>query len=127
MESYTGRDDAFFYSLVYDPHNKSLVADRGEIRIGSSYQVGQYITGNVSPFLPRNIQCVPNTHSYRWHISNGTKLFFLEGYILFDCHSFYTTFYIKYKKLCNNQEFMIKVSKHRCPDSSSSSHYFSLL
>ena len=39
MESYTGRDDAFFYSLVYDPHNKSLVADRGEIRIGSSYQV----------------------------------------------------------------------------------------
>lgn len=39
MESYIGRDDAFFYSLVYDPHNKSLVADRGEIRIGSSYQV----------------------------------------------------------------------------------------
>ena len=36
--SYTGRSDAFFYSLVYDPHQKSLVADRGEIRIGSSYQ-----------------------------------------------------------------------------------------
>ena len=36
--SYTGRSDAFFYSLVFDPHQKSLVADRGEIRIGSSYQ-----------------------------------------------------------------------------------------
>ena len=44
MESYTGRDDAFFYSLVYDPHNKSLVADRGEIRIGSSYQVIYFIS-----------------------------------------------------------------------------------
>jgi hypothetical protein len=36
--SYTDRSDAFFYALVYDPHQKSLVADRGEIRIGSGYQ-----------------------------------------------------------------------------------------
>ena len=36
--SYTDRPDAFFYALVYDPHQKSLVADRGEIRIGSGYQ-----------------------------------------------------------------------------------------
>ena len=36
--SYTNRPDAFFYALVYDPHQKSLVADRGEIRIGSGYQ-----------------------------------------------------------------------------------------
>ena len=43
--SYTGRSDAFFYSLVYDPHQKSLVADRGEIRIGSSYQA------TVTPLL----------------------------------------------------------------------------
>lgn len=28
----------FFYALVYDPHAKTLVADRGEIRIGSTYQ-----------------------------------------------------------------------------------------
>ena len=38
-QSYLGRDDAFFYALVYDPHAKTLVADRGEIRIGTSYQV----------------------------------------------------------------------------------------
>ena len=37
--SYCGRDDAFFYALVYDPHQKTLVADRGEIRIGAGYQV----------------------------------------------------------------------------------------
>ena len=36
--SYTDRSDAFFYALVYDPQQKSLVADRGEIRIGSGYQ-----------------------------------------------------------------------------------------
>ena len=35
---YAGRDDAFFYALVYDPQQKTLVADRGEIRIGSAYQ-----------------------------------------------------------------------------------------
>ncbi len=38
VHSYTSCDDAFFYALVYDPHQKTLVADRGEIRIGSGYQ-----------------------------------------------------------------------------------------
>ena len=37
--SYCNRDDAFFYALVYDPAQKTLVADRGEIRIGTGYQV----------------------------------------------------------------------------------------
>merc|ERR1719278_1310710 len=36
--SYTNRDDAFFYALVFDPHQKTLLADRGNIRIGSEYQ-----------------------------------------------------------------------------------------
>ena len=30
--------DAFFYSLVYDPQQKTLLADKGEIRVGSKYQ-----------------------------------------------------------------------------------------
>jgi metastasis-associated protein MTA len=30
--------DAFFYSLVYDPTAKTLLADKGEIRIGEKYQ-----------------------------------------------------------------------------------------
>ena len=37
--SYCNRDDAFFYALVFDPAQKTLVADRGEIRIGTGYQV----------------------------------------------------------------------------------------
>eukprot|EP00096_Caligus_rogercresseyi_P001919 TRINITY_DN1340_c0_g1_i1.p1 TRINITY_DN1340_c0_g1~~TRINITY_DN1340_c0_g1_i1.p1 ORF type:complete len:757 (-),score=227.03 TRINITY_DN1340_c0_g1_i1:1076-3013(-) len=38
LESYGSREDAFFYALVYDPVHKTLLADRGEIRIGSAYQ-----------------------------------------------------------------------------------------
>lgn len=30
--------DTFFYSLVYDPQQKTLLADKGEIRVGSRYQ-----------------------------------------------------------------------------------------
>lgn len=36
--SYLNKDDAFFYSLVFDPSQKTLLADRGEIRVGSRYQ-----------------------------------------------------------------------------------------
>ena len=36
--SYLNRDDTFFYSLVYDPQQKTLLADRGEIRVGQRYQ-----------------------------------------------------------------------------------------
>ncbi|KAF3836750.1 hypothetical protein F7725_004214 [Dissostichus mawsoni] len=31
-------DDCFFYSLVFDPNQKTLLADQGEIRVGSKYQ-----------------------------------------------------------------------------------------
>ncbi|XP_067901247.1 metastasis-associated protein MTA3 isoform X3 [Heterodontus francisci] len=30
--------DGFFYSLVYDPSQKTLLADKGEIRVGTRYQ-----------------------------------------------------------------------------------------
>lgn len=30
--------DTFFYSLVYDPSLKTLLADKGEIRVGPRYQ-----------------------------------------------------------------------------------------
>nr|QVX32612.1 MTA1/2/3 [Platynereis dumerilii] len=36
--SYYNKEDAFFYSLVYDPQQKTLLADKGEIRVGSKYQ-----------------------------------------------------------------------------------------
>jgi len=36
----------FFYSLVYDPAQKTLIADKGEIRIGDKYQA------TVAPTIP---------------------------------------------------------------------------
>ena len=36
--SYIKAEDTFFYTLVYDRTNESLFEDRGEIKIGSSYQ-----------------------------------------------------------------------------------------
>lgn len=37
--------DSFFYCLVFDPTQKTLLADRGEIRVGSRYQT------EVTPLL----------------------------------------------------------------------------
>lgn len=37
--SYLGREDAFFYTMVYDPNTKTLTPpERGDIRVGSRYQ-----------------------------------------------------------------------------------------
>ncbi|XP_060042922.1 metastasis-associated protein MTA3 isoform X3 [Erinaceus europaeus] len=36
--SYLDKEDSFFYSLVYDPSVKTLLADKGEIRVGPRYQ-----------------------------------------------------------------------------------------
>ncbi|KAK2495682.1 hypothetical protein MC885_014536 [Smutsia gigantea] len=38
LRSYLEREDFFFYSLVYDPQQKTLLADKGEIRVGNRYQ-----------------------------------------------------------------------------------------
>lgn len=37
-DNYLNKDDVFFYSLVYDPQQKTLLADKGEIRIGDRFQ-----------------------------------------------------------------------------------------
>ncbi|XP_055640267.1 metastasis-associated protein MTA3 isoform X2 [Toxorhynchites rutilus septentrionalis] len=36
--SYLNKDDTFFYCLVFDPTQKTLLADKGEIRVGNRYQ-----------------------------------------------------------------------------------------
>ncbi|MGH0151909.1 UNVERIFIED_CONTAM: hypothetical protein FKN15_020716 [Acipenser sinensis] len=36
--SYLDTEDGFFYGLVYDPQQKTLLADKGEIRIGPRFQ-----------------------------------------------------------------------------------------
>nr|XP_039248085.1 metastasis-associated protein MTA3-like isoform X1 [Styela clava] len=38
LRHYICKEDTFFYSLVYDPAQKTLLADKGEIRVGSKYQ-----------------------------------------------------------------------------------------
>ncbi|XP_055903422.1 metastasis-associated protein MTA3 isoform X1 [Eupeodes corollae] len=38
LNSYLNKDDTFFYCLVFDPNQKTLLADKGEIRVGSRYQ-----------------------------------------------------------------------------------------
>ncbi|XP_058880708.1 metastasis-associated protein MTA3-like isoform X2 [Acipenser ruthenus] len=35
---YLDKEDSFFYSLVYDPTQKTLLADKGEIRVGPRFQ-----------------------------------------------------------------------------------------
>ncbi|KAK1889623.1 Metastasis-associated protein MTA2 [Dissostichus eleginoides] len=38
LAGYLDKEDCFFYSLVFDPNQKTLLADQGEIRVGSKYQ-----------------------------------------------------------------------------------------
>lgn len=38
IETLTYFQDSFFYCLVFDPTQKTLLADKGEIRVGSRYQ-----------------------------------------------------------------------------------------
>ena len=38
LRLYVKENDVFFYTLVYDPNQKTLLADKGEIRIGPKYQ-----------------------------------------------------------------------------------------
>lgn len=37
VASYTARDDAFLYTLVYDPHQKTLTADKSNIKISTEF------------------------------------------------------------------------------------------
>lgn len=36
---FVNKEDSFYYHLTYDPYQKSIVADKGEIRVGYRYQV----------------------------------------------------------------------------------------
>ena len=41
--------DTFFYSLVYDPQQKTLLADKGEIRVGTRYQADIPTSNIIKP------------------------------------------------------------------------------
>ncbi|XP_065223785.1 metastasis-associated protein MTA3 isoform X2 [Planococcus citri] len=46
--TYLNTDDMFFYCLVFDPMQKTLLADKGEIRVGSKYQA------DITPLLNKD-------------------------------------------------------------------------
>uniref|UniRef100_A0A5S6R580 Metastasis-associated protein MTA3 n=1 Tax=Trichuris muris TaxID=70415 RepID=A0A5S6R580_TRIMR len=53
-DDYLKKEDAFFYSLIYDPNQKTLVADKGEIRVGENYQaVPPEFVGETASCAPR--------------------------------------------------------------------------
>lgn len=38
IHTYLEKEDTFYYSMVYDPNQKTLLVDKGEIRTGPDYQ-----------------------------------------------------------------------------------------
>ncbi|XP_074105178.1 metastasis associated 1-like isoform X3 [Cotesia typhae] len=58
--SYLNKEDSFFYCLVFDPAQRTLLADKGEIRVGSRYQadsiVPTVLTSAEKEADPRRLQ-----------------------------------------------------------------------
>ncbi|XKL66527.1 hypothetical protein PGB90_009947 [Kerria lacca] len=52
--TYLNSEDMFFYCLVFDPMQKTLLADKGEIRVGSKYQADITPLLNTDESDPRN-------------------------------------------------------------------------
>ena len=52
LSEYLAGEDNFFYTMVYDPNQKTLMVDKGEIRIGSDYQA------DVPPLSTPSNTCV---------------------------------------------------------------------
>ena len=46
VRTYLVSEDTFFYSMVYDPNMKTLLVDKGEIRVGADFQA------EVPPYIP---------------------------------------------------------------------------
>lgn len=49
LASYINKEDHYFYTLVYDPQQKTISADRGEIRVGQRYQAEVQLNTNYTP------------------------------------------------------------------------------
>lgn len=47
--SYLNKEDSFFYCLVFDPTQRTLLADKGEIRVGSRYQADGIAPAPLTP------------------------------------------------------------------------------
>ena len=45
IHTYLDKEDTFFFTMVYDPNQKTLLVDKGEIRVGTDYQA------EISPYV----------------------------------------------------------------------------
>ena len=45
IQTYLDNEDCFFFTMVYDPNQKTLLVDKGEIRVGTDYQA------EIPPYL----------------------------------------------------------------------------
>ena len=62
---YLQKEDTFFYTMVYDPNQKTLLVDKGEIRVGPDYQaeIPPYISpGTCATYPVSSIPLVPRPH-----------------------------------------------------------------
>ncbi len=50
IHTYLDKEDTFFFTMVYDPNQKTLLVDKGEIRVGTDYQA------EISPFLDPGVK-----------------------------------------------------------------------
>ena len=57
VESYLEKEDTFFYTMVYDPNQKTLLVDKGEIRVGPDYQA------DVTSYVPPSKRKKESEHS----------------------------------------------------------------
>ena len=70
---YLQKEDTFFYTMVYDPNQKTLLVDKGEIRVGPDYQAeippyispGTQVLVQLVQQLPSISLCPGLTLSYK--------------------------------------------------------------
>lgn len=58
IHTYLDKEDTFYYSMVYDPNQKTLLVDKGEIRTGPDYQA------EIPPYIDPGIIIV--FKSWEW-------------------------------------------------------------
>lgn len=59
--SYLGKDDVFFFCYSYDPADKTLCCDEGEIKVGTDYQVDE-------DRMPEVGKCIMRTLTYFYYL-----------------------------------------------------------
>ena len=51
IHTYLEQEDTFFFTMVYDPNQKTLLVDKGEIRVGTDYQA------EIPPYVDPGLWC----------------------------------------------------------------------